>query len=78
MAVNLSMKPGEISTPIETTLGFHIIALDEIIPQSPKPFEEVEAQIKERLFQERSEEVFQHWLADLKQKAFIEIKYSPL
>ncbi|GJL52228.1 MAG: chaperone SurA [Nitrospirales bacterium] len=74
----LSMKPGEISTPIETTLGFHIIALDETTPQSPKPFEEVEAQIKARLFKERSEQVFQDWLADLKQKAFIEIKYSPL
>ncbi|GJL54415.1 MAG: peptidylprolyl isomerase [Nitrospirales bacterium] len=74
----LSMKPGEMSTPIETTLGFHIIALDETIPQSPKPLEEVEAQIKARLFKERSEQVFQRWLADLKQKAFIQIKYSPL
>ncbi|WP_447969953.1 peptidylprolyl isomerase [Nitrospira sp. M1] len=74
----LSMKPGEVSTPIETTLGFHIIALDETTPQSPKPFEEVEAQIKARLVQERSEQVFQRWLADLKQKAFIQIKYSPL
>jgi len=74
----LSMKPGEISNPIETTLGFHIIALDETTPQSPKPFEQVEAEIKARLFKERSEKVFQDWLADLKQKAFIEIKYSPL
>ncbi len=74
----LTMKPGEMSPPIETTLGFHIIALDETIPQSPRPFEEVEDQIESRLLQERSEQVYQRWLADLKKKAFIEIKYAPL
>ncbi len=74
----LTMKPNEISEPIETALGFHIIALDERTPQTPKPLEEVEDQIKTKLFKERSEQVFQHWIADLKKKAFIEIKFSPL
>jgi len=74
----LTMKPGEISAPIETILGFHIIALDETIPQAPKPLEDVEEQIKAKLFEKRSEQVFQNWLADLKKKAFIEIRYSPL
>ena len=74
----LTMKPSEISEPIETTLGFHIIALDERTPQTPKPLEEVEGQIKTKLFKERSEQVFQHWIDDLKKKAFIDIKFSPL
>ena len=74
----LTMKPNEISEPIETTLGFHIIVLDDRTPKKPKPLEDVEDQIKARLFKERSEQVFQRWLTDLKKKAFIEIKYSPL
>ena len=73
----LTMKPGEISPPIETALGFHIISLDERTPSQPKPLEDVENQIKSRLLKERSEQVFQRWLADLKKKAFIEIKYVP-
>lgn len=72
-----TMKPGEISSPIETTLGFHIIVLDERNPQTPKPLEDVEKQIKARLFKERSNQVFEHWLADLKKKSFIEIKHAP-
>ncbi len=74
----LTMKPNEISEPIETTLGFHIIALDERTPQTPKPLEDVEGQIKARLFKDRSEQVFQKWISDLKKKAFIEIKFAPL
>ena len=73
-----TMKTGEISGPIETRLGFHILALDDITPQTPKPFEEVENQIQTKLFKQRSDKFFQEWLADLKKKAFIEIKYSPL
>ena len=71
------MQPGKVSAPIETALGYHIIALDDITPKTLKPIDEVEDQIKNLLRKERSDDVFQHWLSDLKKKAFIEIKYSP-
>ncbi len=69
-----SMKPGDISKPIKTSLGFHIIALDEVIPPRPRDLTEVENQIKAILYKKRTEEHYHQWLRELKKKAFIEIK----
>jgi len=46
----------------------------EVRPSQPQPFEEVERDIQALLFKKRSEQVYREWLADLKQKAFIEVK----
>jgi parvulin-like peptidyl-prolyl isomerase len=69
-----SMKPGDISRPIKSSLGFHIIALDELIPPRPRELTEVENQIKVMLYKKRIEEYFHQWIRELKEKAFIEIK----
>ena len=69
-----SMKPGDISKPIKSSLGFHIIALDEVIPPRPRDLTEVENQIKSILYKKRTEEHYHKWLRELKKKAFIEIK----
>ena len=39
------MKKGEISQPVETPLGFHVLKLVDRKPAQPKPFEEVKEQI---------------------------------
>ena len=69
-----SMKPGDISKPIQSSLGFHIIALDKVIPPRPRDLTEVENQIKSILYKKRTEEHYHQWLRELKKKAFIEIK----
>lgn len=43
------LKPGEISPPVESRLGFHIIRLTEIQPARVRPFEEVRGQIEQEL-----------------------------
>jgi len=70
-----TMNPGDISRPIKTSLGYHIIALDEVTAPQARPLEEVENDIKAFLYKKRTDEAFQRWLADLKKKAFIEIKF---
>ena len=70
-----TMQPGQISSPIKTTLGYHIIALDEVTPPKARDLTEVENEIKTFLYKKRSEETFEHWLTELKKKAFIEIKF---
>lgn len=43
------LKPGEISPPVETRLGYHIIRLTSVQPSQVKPFEEVSGQIEKEL-----------------------------
>ncbi len=69
------LKPGQLSAPIETPLGFHLLMIVEIQPPEPLPFESVQGQIHTTLMKQHSEEAYRHWLADLKTKAFIEVKF---
>jgi parvulin-like peptidyl-prolyl isomerase len=70
-----SLVPGGISDIIETSEGFHIIRVDDKKPKQFRPFEEVKFEIQGLVFQQKSEDVFQSWLVDLKNKAYIEIKF---
>jgi peptidyl-prolyl cis-trans isomerase SurA len=69
------LKPGQLSAPVETQLGVHLLMVEDIQEPQPLPFEEVEQDIHGQLIKKRSEEVFRNWLTDLKQKAFIEVKF---
>lgn len=44
-----AMKPGEISEPVETQFGWHVIRLNETRTKSAPPLEEVRGQILEQL-----------------------------
>ena len=69
------LLPGGISDIIESSEGLHIIRVDEKKPKQFRPFEEVKFEIQGLVFQQKSEDVFQSWLVDLKNKAYIEIKF---
>ncbi|RKU29686.1 hypothetical protein C6497_05995 [Candidatus Poribacteria bacterium] len=43
------LQPGEVSSLVETSFGFHIIKLEEKLQESIKPFPEVENQIRENV-----------------------------
>jgi peptidyl-prolyl cis-trans isomerase SurA len=49
--------------------------VEEKKPKQFRPFEEVKFEIQGLVFQQKSEDVFQSWLVDLKNKAYIEIKF---
>ena len=70
-----TLVPGGISDTIESSDGFHIIRVEEKQPKQFRPFEEVKFEIQGLVFQQKSEDVFQSWLVDLKNKAYIEIKF---
>ncbi len=71
-----SLVPGGISDLIETSEGFHIVRLEDKKPKQFRPYEQVRTEIQGLVFQQKSEDVFQAWLADLKNKAYIEIKFE--
>jgi peptidyl-prolyl cis-trans isomerase SurA len=70
------LVPGGISDMIETSEGFHIVRLEDKKPKQFRPYEEVRTEIQGLVFQQKSEDAFQAWLADLKNKAYIEIKFE--
>ncbi|HSF68063.1 MAG TPA: peptidylprolyl isomerase [Nitrospiraceae bacterium] len=71
-----NLVPGGISEMIETSEGFHIMRVDDKKPKQFRPYEQVRAEIQGLVFQQKSEDAFQAWLANLKNKAYIDIKFE--
>ncbi len=71
--VLFSLKEGEVSEIARTRAGFHLIKLVKRLSAEPKPFSEVEAEIRDKIFQNKAEERMQRWLEDLKKKMHVEV-----
>ena len=69
--VAFTMKPGEISQPIQGENGFYIIKLLDIKPADKKQYEAQKTQEFEKLNQEKQQRFFQQWLEELKDKATV-------
>jgi hypothetical protein len=63
------MRVGEISQPIRTRLGFHIIELTDLKPARQMSFEEVRTEIHSVLENEKRRAVLQNLAADLSRRA---------
>ena len=70
------LVPGGVSDIIESPEGIQIIRMDDRTPKRFRQYEEVRREIQELVYQQKSEDMYQSWLADLKNKAYIEIKFQ--
>ena len=67
------MKVGDISEPVQTDHGFHIVKLEAHDVAGVKPLAEVSAQIHEKLVTQRAEQKFTTWVqSDLVKQHYIE------
>ena len=53
-----ALKKGEVSEPVETEFGFHLIKLTDIKAPKTKPFEEMRAQIEADLKKQQAQKLF--------------------
>ncbi len=67
------LKPGEISPPIQSEHGFHLVKLEAHDEVGVKPFSQVSAQIREKLVGLKAERQFAAWVNnDLVKQHYVE------
>jgi peptidyl-prolyl cis-trans isomerase C len=71
-------KDGQISDPVQTRFGYHIIMRTAREDGQPKPFEEVQNQIRIRLINDLRRDQTESFISDLKTKANYQVKQDVL
>ena len=66
-----ALEVGELSQPVRTQFGWHLIQLNERTEPEVTPFEGIREQVIEYLQERRKDKVFDEFLDSLKQKAEI-------
>lgn len=68
-----ALEPGEISDPVETPFGVHILRVEERQPARLLPLEEIREQLRDHIRQEKMEAAVEAETARLREAAQIEI-----
>ena len=69
-----ALEPGEVSEPVRTQFGYHLIKVDSKKESKLQPLEEVKKEVENRIYQKIVQEVRKEWIIRLKIEAFIDIK----
>lgn len=71
--VAFSQEVGEVSEPVETQFGYHLILVDERSSEETVSLEEARERIKEHLMQQAQQEEVEEYIKTLRDEADIEI-----
>jgi peptidyl-prolyl cis-trans isomerase SurA len=73
-AVAFALDEGTVSDVIETPDGFHLLMVDEEVDATYRPVEDVEDDIRERLYDEALADRYRDWLTnDLRERHHVEV-----
>lgn len=80
--VAFELKKGELSQPVKTQYGYHIIeALSDVKPPSQTPLKDVKEQIRQQLLQEKRQQAIKDWSdetnEDYEDKIAYQVGYAP-
>jgi parvulin-like peptidyl-prolyl isomerase len=67
----LTMQAGDVSPPLRSPAGYHILRLVELQPEQIRPYEAVRQEVQAEYFRRGRDEALQHYLDDLRRKATI-------
>ena len=70
-----NMNNGEVSGPVKTQFGYHLIKLENLQPSKESEYEEVKNEIEKSLMYQKQSEAYSKELHNLKSKYSDSIKY---
>jgi len=68
-----ALKEGEISAPVKTQFGWHLIKITATKKAEQKKFEDVKADIEQKLTQEKQKKAYEDFMASIKAKGEVKI-----
>lgn len=69
-----SLKVGEVSDPIRTNFGWHVLKVEERRGVGVTPYEEMRPKLEAQLRQEKTEKFVEQYVQELRKKANVEVK----
>lgn len=73
-----ALKKGEVSQPVRTAFGWHVIKLEDTRHAAPRPFDEVKDSIREKLYRDQIEKQTESYVVELRRNAVVEVKLPEL
>ena len=67
-----ALEPGELSEPVKTQFGWHLIQLHERVPEKITPFDEIKQKVVQYLTERKKDKFFEQFLDGLKAEAKID------
>jgi peptidyl-prolyl cis-trans isomerase SurA len=72
--VAFTLKEGEVSEPVRTQFGWHVLKVEERRAVDVAPFEQMKEQLETRLKMQKTEKFVEQYVQELRQKASVEVK----
>ncbi len=69
-----ALKVGEVSEPIRTSHGWHVLKVEERRSVGVTPYEEMRAKLDEKIRMEKTEKFVEQYVQELRKKAVVEVK----
>jgi peptidyl-prolyl cis-trans isomerase SurA len=76
--VAFNLKPNEVSDPVRSPFGWHVIQVLEKRAGAVKPFEQAKDELRDRLWRDQMQRHTEQFVADLRKQAVVDVKIPEL